>query len=280
MKAYVYIWFKPDWSPFYVGIGKTRNRWNPLYAKAKDRNEACLQVIAKYGAENIKVQRMFFDTWEDACATERSLIACFGRLDQGGVLRNFTDGGEGNVNPPAAEREAKRLRLLDPSHPMFGWHKILNSDPEIHAKRISALRSPEVQAKISAALNEPDKKAARLAKLRATIASPEYQAKLALRRKPKPPKRSPEELREYRKNLLAERNKDPEYTAKRVAALKQSSQAISDGVRQSADTRAATMKTPEVQAKLRKPKTAEQKQKISESQKARWAERKSMALPT
>lgn len=275
MKAYVYIWFKPDWSPFYVGIGKTRNRWNPLYAKTKDRNEACLQVIAKYGAENIKVQRMFFDTWEDACATERSLIACFGRLDQGGVLRNFTDGGEGNVNPPAAEREAKRLRLLDPNNPNRKQHLHLNSNPDIRAKRISALRSPEVQTKISAALNEPDKKAARLAKLRATIASPEYQAKLALRRKPKPPKRSPEELREYRRNLLAERNKDPEYTAKRVAALKQSSQAISDGVRQSADTRAATMKTPEVQAKLRKPKTTEQKQKISKSQKARWQARKS-----
>lgn len=275
MKSYVYIWFKPDWSPFYVGIGRTRNRWNPLYAKAKDRNEACLRVIAKYGAENIKVQRMFFDTWEDACATERSLIACFGRYEHGGVLYNFTDGGEGNVNPSASEREAKRLRLLNPLHPMFGWHKILNSDPEIHAKRVASIRSPEVQEKISASLNKPDKKAARLAKLRATIASPEYQALLALRRKPKPPKRSPEELREYRRNLLAERNKDPEYTAKRVAALKQASQAISDGVKQSAETRANTMKTPEVQAKLRKPKTAEQKQKISAALKAKWAERKS-----
>jgi len=275
MKSYVYIWFKPDWSPFYVGIGKTRNRWNPLYAKAKDRNEACLQVIAKYGAENIKVQRMFFDIWEDACATERSLIACFGRLDQGGVLRNFTDGGEGNVNPPVAEREAKRLRLLNPNNPIRKQHLNLNSKPEIHAKRVASLRSPEVQNKISAALNDPDKKAARLAKLRATIASPEYQAKLALRRKPKPPKRSPEELKKYRRNLLAERNKDPEYTAKRVAALKQASQAISDGVKQSAETRAVTMQTPEVQAKLRKPKTAEQKQKISAALKAKWAERKS-----
>lgn len=275
MKSYVYIWFKPDWSPFYVGIGKTRNRWNPLYAKAKDRNEACLQVIAKYGAENIKVQRMFFDTWEDACATERSLIACFGRLDQGGVLRNFTDGGEGNVNPPIAEREAKRLRLLDPNNPNRRQHLHLNSNPDIHAKRVAAIRSPEVQAKISSALNDPEKKAARLAKLRATIASPEYQAKLSLRRKPKPAKRTPEELRKYRMNLLAERNKDPEYTAKRVAALKQASQAISDGVKQSAETRANTMKTPEVQAKLRKPKTAEQKQKISAALKAKWDERKS-----
>ena len=275
MKTYLYIWFKPDWSPFYVGIGKTRNRWNPVCAKIKDRNEACMRTIIKYGAENIKVQRMFFETWEDACAAEQSLIACFGRIDNGGVLCNFTDGGEGNINPPEKEREAKRLRLSNPSHPMWGWHKFLNSDPDIHEKRVAALRSPEVQAKISAALNDPEKKAARLAKLRATIASPEYQAKLALRRKPKPAKRTPEELREYRRNLLTERNKDPEYNAKRVAALKQASLNISEGVKQSAEVRAATMKTPEVQAKLRRPKTAEQKQKISESQKLRWAERKS-----
>jgi hypothetical protein len=277
MKAYVYIWFKPDWSPFYVGIGKTRNRWNPVRAKAKDRNEACMRTIAKYGAENIKVQRMFFDTWEDACTAERSLIACFGRHDSGGVLYNFTDGGEGNINPPAAEREAKRLRLLDPNNPLRQQHKKLNTTPEIHAKRVSAIRSPEVQAKISAALNDPEKKAARLAKLRATIASPEYQDKLALRRNPKPVKRTPEELREYRRKLLTERNKDPEYNTKRVAALKQASLKISEGVKQSAEVRAATMKTPEVQAKLRRPKTAEQKQKISESQKLRWAERKAMS---
>lgn len=274
MKTYLYIWFKPDWSPFYVGIGKTSNRWKPANAK-KNRNSACVNVVNKYGAENVKVQRMFFDTWEDACAAERSLIACFGRIDNGGVLCNFTDGGEGNVNPPTAEREAKRLRLLNPNNPLREQHKITNSDPDIHEKRVAALRSPEVQAKISAALNDPEKKAARLAKLRATISTPEYQAKLALRRKPKPAKRTPEELREYRRNLLTERNKDPEYNAKRVAALKQASLNISEGVKQSAEVRAATMKTPEVQAKLRRPKTAEQKQKISESQKLRWAERKS-----
>jgi hypothetical protein len=62
-----------------------------------------------------------------------------------------------------------------------------------------------------------------------------------------------------------------------VAALKQASLNISEGVKQSAEIRAATMKTPEVQAKLRRPKTEAQKQKISESQKLRWAERKAMS---
>ena len=274
MKTYVYIWFKPDWSPFYVGIGKTRNRWNPLYIKQRDRNTACFSVVSKYGPENIKVQRMFFDTWGEACAVECSLIACFGRVDSGGVLYNFTDGGEGNKNPPETERQTKRARLLDPNNPMREYHKILNSDEKIKAKRVAALRSPETQAKISATLKDPVKKAARLKKLHATIKSPEYQAKLALRRKTKPVKRTAEELREYRRQLLTERNKDPEYSAKRVAALKQASAKISKGVKQSAEIRAVTMRTPEVQKKLRMSKSETQKQKISASLKARWVERK------
>lgn len=274
MKTYVYIWFKPDWSPFYVGIGKTRNRWNPTKATAKDRNDGCLKVINKYGAENIKVQRMFFDTWQDACNAERSLIACFGRVDAGGVLFNFTDGGEGNINPPVEEREAKRKRLLDPAHPMREYHKILNTDPAIRAKRTAALQSSDVRSRISAALNNPEKKAVRLAKLRSTIDSPEYQTNLDARRKQKPVKRTPEELREYRRQLLTERNKDPAYKAKRIEALKQAASAISAGVKRSADKRAATMQTPEVQAKLRMPKTDEHKQKTSASLKAKWVERK------
>lgn len=49
-------------------------------------------------------------------------------------------------------KEKRRQRLLDPSNPMREYHKVLNSDPAIKEKRITALRSPEVQAKISAAL--------------------------------------------------------------------------------------------------------------------------------
>lgn len=51
-----------------------------------------------------------------------------------------------------AAKEQRRKVLLDPSHPIHAFNKTLNSDPEIKAKRVAALRTPEVQAKISAAL--------------------------------------------------------------------------------------------------------------------------------
>lgn len=50
------------------------------------------------------------------------------------------------------EKEKRRQRLLGPDNPMREYHKVLNSDPAIKAKRVERLRSPEVQAKISAAL--------------------------------------------------------------------------------------------------------------------------------
>lgn len=49
-------------------------------------------------------------------------------------------------------KEKRRQKLLDPTNPMREYHKVLNSDPTIKAKRVATLRSPEVQAKISAAL--------------------------------------------------------------------------------------------------------------------------------
>ena len=51
-----------------------------------------------------------------------------------------------------ASKEKRRQVLLDPNHPMRDSHIKLNSDPEIKAKRVAALRSPEVKAKISASL--------------------------------------------------------------------------------------------------------------------------------
>lgn len=50
------------------------------------------------------------------------------------------------------EKEKRRQKLLDPNNPMREYHKVLNTDPEIKAKRVATLRSPEVQAKISAGL--------------------------------------------------------------------------------------------------------------------------------
>lgn len=276
MKAYLYIWFKPDWSPFYVGIGKTAHRWDPVKAKAKDRNSMCFSILQKYGVENIKVQRLYFDTWEEAAIAERSLISCFGRIDNGGVLANFTDGGEGNVNPPKEEREKKRQALLNPNHPMRNSHIKLNTDPEIKAKRVAALRSPEVQAKIKFKLNDPLAKEKRLLTLRKTIASQEYQARLALRKKPTKAKKTPEELSKIRSNNMQKLNSRKDFNDIRLDALKKAAKAISAGVISSMDKRLRTMQTPEVQAKLRKPKSLEHKEKLAAAKKGWWAKRKGL----
>jgi hypothetical protein len=53
-----------------------------------------------------------------------------------------------------SEEHKQKLRenLLDKDNPMREYHKVLNSDPAIRAKRNAALQSVEVRAKISAAL--------------------------------------------------------------------------------------------------------------------------------
>ena len=276
MSAYVYIWFKPDWTPFYVGIGKTPSRWNPCRVKKKDRNPLCFKIVSKYGAENIRVNRFVGLSWPEACAMEQSFIAHFGRISEGGLLANFTDGGEGVINPKKEVLEEKRKRLLDPYNPMREYHKVLNSDPLIRAKRTETIRSTEVQTKIRTKLNAPEAKEKRLAKLRETINSPEYQAKLALRRKPKSPKKTKEEVSKIRSENMKRLNADKSFAKNRIAALKNSSEAISIGVLSSMSTRLATMQTPEVQAKLRKPKDDAHKAKLSAAKKAYWAKRKGL----
>ncbi len=50
------------------------------------------------------------------------------------------------------EKQRRRERLLDPSNPMREYHKVLNSDPTIAAKRAATLRSPEQRRRQSEAM--------------------------------------------------------------------------------------------------------------------------------
>ena len=200
--AYVYIWFSPDWVPFYVGIGKTPSRWNPARIKAKDRNSLCWRMVQKFGAENVRVQRFLKMDWDTACLMERSLIAHFGRLSFGGVLANFTDGGEGVQNPRPEILEAKRQRLLNPDNPMREYHKILNTDPDIKKRRVEGIRAAQVRRREKMA--DPEALAKRKDKLRETMATPEFKAKRAQWDTP-----------EYRAKLSAAKR---EYWARKKAA--------------------------------------------------------------
>lgn len=50
------------------------------------------------------------------------------------------------------EKQRRRARLMDPNNPMREYHKVLNSDPKIAAKRAETLRSPEQRKRQSEAM--------------------------------------------------------------------------------------------------------------------------------
>ena len=95
---YAYIHCKPDGVPFYVGKGALR--------RAKylgERNPYHKSVVQKYGKQNILVGKLECSTNEIAFELERGLIKCIKAM--GIRLTNFTDGGEGSINPAPETRK-------------------------------------------------------------------------------------------------------------------------------------------------------------------------------
>jgi hypothetical protein len=98
--SYAYIHCKPDGVPFYVGKGAFR--------RAKhlgNRNGYHQATVKKYGKENILIGMLECSSSKIALSLEIGLIKCLKRM--GIKLTNFTDGGEGTVNP--CEESRKRM---------------------------------------------------------------------------------------------------------------------------------------------------------------------------
>lgn len=226
---YVYIWKRPGNIPFYVGIGNTKDRWNPLYSRT--RNKHCHRIVLLEGASNIQVTLIENLSKRDAARLEQTLIWYYGRNDLGiGPLTNFTDGGDGiqNVTPESrkrmsekalAHKDARSASILGENNPM--------KNPEIYARAVQRMRDPSVIAKYSGN-NNPAKRPEVREKLRAKWEDPEYKeaqriARIGLKRHTDKHKAKLRDnlldpnnpLREYHKVL----NSDPTIKAKRTAAL-------------------------------------------------------------
>jgi len=105
MSFFSYIHCKPDGTPFYVGKGNG----NRVKKIKRASNPHHLNIIKKYGVENILVGKMECSTEEISFDLERGLIK---RLKAMGVnIANLTDGGEGVSGLVMTDKAKEKMRL-------------------------------------------------------------------------------------------------------------------------------------------------------------------------
>jgi NUMOD3 motif len=161
---YVYIIFRLDGSPLYVGKGRGE-RWRRFDWSSR-RNPHFLRIVAQaksFGRELPKLKIRDGLTESAAFEIERAFIAAIGREAHGGPLVNLTDGGEGRSGAIlSAESRAKiaaahRGRKLSPEHRaaigagVKGKKKLDGHGAKIATINRQRVFAPETRAKISAA---------------------------------------------------------------------------------------------------------------------------------
>ena len=92
INCYVYIVFRLDGSPCYVGKGRGR-RWERHEGRCRNPHLSNILKAANGRLPKIKFKEDLSEA--EAFAVERALIAEIGREANGGPLVNMTDGGEG-----------------------------------------------------------------------------------------------------------------------------------------------------------------------------------------
>jgi hypothetical protein len=236
---FVYVWKHND-TPFYVGLTKSSRRTNPL--NAGGRSWLCKQKLSEVGPKNVVVELHRIDSIEEAQELERSLIEKYGRIQLGnGPLTNLKLGGDGAKGMSDAGKLATSKRMKE-NNPM--------RNPSTRAKATARMNDPDIKAKFLGDAN-PAKRFEVREKIKAKWAEPEYRAAMIAKKKGKPIHSEAE--KERRRKILLDPshpmrdshiklNTDPEIKAKRVA----------------------TLRTPEVQAK------------ISAALKLSWAKRKGL----
>lgn len=103
---YVYVLFRPNGVPCYVGKGRG-NRWIRDDRKLKNPHLVNIMRMSKHPLPRVKVRDGLSE--REAFVTEKALIAVLGRQDRGGILSNMTDGGEGPAGLDRPDEVRQRI---------------------------------------------------------------------------------------------------------------------------------------------------------------------------
>jgi hypothetical protein len=111
MKYYTYAYLREDRTPYYIGKGEKDRIYKKGKKEIKPPKDKTRIIFLK---QNL--------TEEEAFKHEIYMIAVFGRKDLGtGILRNKTDGGEGNSNP--SENTRRKMSELKRGEKNYNYGK-------------------------------------------------------------------------------------------------------------------------------------------------------------
>lgn len=152
---YVYVIFRPNGVPCYVGKGRC-GRWQQ---HIKNSHNRWLRNIYNKANGDLPISKIREGlTNADACATEIALIGAIGREIDGGPLVNITAGGEGLLGHTPfrdeAWRERQRLAHIGqtPSPEARAKMSATRKGRKLSAKHVESLRKANAGRKPSQAM--------------------------------------------------------------------------------------------------------------------------------
>lgn len=149
---YVYVLFRANGIPFYVGMGKG-SRWMQHEKTAKTgktHKDKVVRLMVSLGQEIPKVKVVEGLTADQAFEVEKQLIKAIGRHPHG-PLANGTDGGEGHTNP-SAEARAKLSAVHQNRTYRSGFKMSDEAKAKVSKAKMGNSLSPDARARIAAKL--------------------------------------------------------------------------------------------------------------------------------